>query len=124
MYSYFFKKGSNISLLKAISLVHSIFVKNRLNETTREEIIKAIDLLLPNDHCFPKTLYRFEKFFDKRKETKKYICLICDTVNDTRNCINCEADKEKDFSISCSYDIKETVQTLVNSNLEGNNFLL
>lgn len=99
--------------------MQSIFVKNRLNKTAREEIIKALDQLLPSDHCFPKSLYRFEKFFDKRKHQKKYICLKCNVVNDSRNCTCCGAEKEKDFSISTTYDIRETVQTLVNSNLEG-----
>lgn len=108
-----------MELLKAVTMLRTLFTENKLNKKVRGEILKTLDCLLPKDHCIPKSNYQFEKFFSVPNYEKKYICLKCNEAYERRYCELCNTSKESHFSVSCSFDIMESVQKMVVKNSKG-----
>lgn len=113
-------EGSKVSKHKALFIIQNVFIEGKLSMTTKENIIKALNKLLPEDHVFPKSLYLFEKYFSYGNYEKVYYCQVCNYKFKTEDkiCQQCEKGSRRTSNVSISFKLQEVVQEIITNQLD------
>lgn len=71
--------GASISLGESILSILMMIIRHTINSVLLTDILKIIRLLFPHPNIFPKSLYKFRKFFNRFDLSIKrhFFCSIC-----------------------------------------------
>jgi len=115
--------NATINLGAALSILVTFSQKFKLSGAALSSLILLINLLLPADHIFPKSLYLFKKILGSLCPNVKthYFCKVCmiKLCKDTEKCINPDcsqsktpADKKIKKSFFMEFDIKSQIKSI------------
>lgn len=123
-------EGSEISVLKSVSHLMDLYVREKITKVTLKCILETLQLLLPNPNNMPKTIYQLFQFVKKRAPlcatVKHYYCdkclLYCGTEEKTgkntkiirKTCVACF--NTKIISFFYELDIEDQIRYLFEHN--------